>query len=296
MNKKTFQNQDCVVLENADLELLIPEAIGPRVLSLKFRGSENLFAELPDFTTRRPDGELYHFYGGHRLWLTPEEPMFSYGLDDQQVQISETRDGILVKKSIEPETGIQKSLLFTLDADHPKLIVTHRLSNHGTASIDYSAWAITQLKTGGIAILPQSVTPTGLLPNRMLGLWPYTDLASPSLTLGKSFLLLRANLRSPFKVGFPNPRGWLAYWQKGILFVKRANFDPSARYSDYGCSSECYCNEQFIELETLAPLKSLAPGETITHVENWELFGDVPEPKDEDTVWRMVEMLGLEKQ
>ncbi len=294
MRKTTFQNQDCIAIENSELELLIPETIGPRVSSLRLRGSENLFAELPDTTSMRPDGKAYHFYGGHRLWLTPEDPMFSYGLDDQPVEVTGTRDGILVKKSVEHETGIEKSLLFTLDADRPKVTVTHKLVNLGTASIEYSAWAITQLKTGGVAILPQTLTPTNLLPNRMLAVWPYTDLASPYLTLGRSFLLLNANMKTPFKIGFPNPRGWLAYWRQGILFVKRADFDPNARYSDFGCSCECYCNDQFIELETLAPVKVFEPGETITHVETWELFADVPAPMDEEGAKNIAELLALE--
>lgn len=294
MRKTTFQNQNCIAIENSELELLIPETIGPRVSSLTLRGGENLFAELPDTTSIRPDGKPYHFYGGHRLWLTPEDPMFSYGLDDQPVEVAGTRDGILVKKSVEPETGIEKSLLFTLDADHPKVTVTHKLVNRGTASIEYSAWAITQLKVGGVAILPQTLTPTHLLPNRMLAIWPYTDLASPCLTLGRNLLLLNANMETPFKIGFPNTRGWLAYWRKGILFVKRAVFDPDGCYSDYGCSSECYCNGQFIELETLAPVKVFEPGETITHVETWELFADVPAPVDEEGARKIVELLALE--
>lgn len=294
MRKTTFQNQDCVVLENSQLELIIPQSIGPRVLSLKFRGSSNLFAELPDFTTIRPDGRPYHFYGGHRLWLTPEEPMYSYGLDDLPVEISETLDGLFVKKPVEPETAVEKSLLFALDADQSKLTVTHKLMNRGTASIEYSAWAITQFRTGGVAILPQSQAPTQLLPNRSLSLWPYTDLASPSLTLGKGYLLLNAHMDTPLKVGFPNPRGWLGYWLDGVLFVKRAGYDPAARYSDFGCSSECYCNSEFIELETLAPLKTLNPGEVVTHVETWELYTDIPAPVDEERVQQIAASLRLD--
>jgi hypothetical protein len=287
-------DQECAVLENSELELLIPRTIGPRVSSLRFRKGENLFAELPEFTTNRPDGKPYHFYGGHRLWLTPEDPIYSYGLDDREVEIKETENGLLVKKSMEPETGIEKSLLFALDADRPRLTITHRLVNRGAASIEYSAWAITQLKTGGVAILPQTLTPTELLPNRLLGLWPYTDLASPCLTLGKSFILLRAEMKTPFKIGFPNPRGWLAYWLNGVLFVKRAVFEAHARYSDFGCSSECYCNQQFIELETLAPLAQFDPGTTITHTETWDLYPDVPSPADEAAVWKIIERLGIE--
>jgi hypothetical protein len=99
---------------------------------------------------------------------------------------------------------------------------------------------------------------------------------------------------SPFKVGFPNPRGWLAYWLGGTLFVKRAAFDAQATYYDFGSSSECYCNDQFLELETLAPISKMAPGESATHTETWELYADVDFPADEDVVQGIVEKLGLE--
>lgn len=36
-----------------------------------------------------------------------------------------------------------------------------------------------------------------------------------------------------------------------------------------------YCNDQFVELESLAPLGKLNPGEKVIHIENWELFYDL---------------------
>jgi hypothetical protein len=44
-----------------------------------------------------------------------------------------------------------------------------------------------------------------------------------------------------------------------------------------GCNAEIYVNDQFLELETLAPWQTIEPGETITHTERWELYGDVPQ-------------------
>jgi hypothetical protein len=44
-----------------------------------------------------------------------------------------------------------------------------------------------------------------------------------------------------------------------------------------GCNAEIYVNDQFLELETLAPLQTIEPGETITHTEKWELYSNVPQ-------------------
>jgi hypothetical protein len=111
---------------------------------------------------------------------------------------------------------------------------------------------------------------------------------------GNRYIIVRAEMSSPFKVGFPNPRGWLAYWLDGTLFVKRTAYNVNAEYYDFGSSSECYCNDHFLELETLAPISKLAPGESVTHTETWELYADVEFPKNEDAAQEIVEKLGLE--
>ncbi|MGB7872807.1 MAG: hypothetical protein WBL25_00375, partial [Anaerolineales bacterium] len=168
------------------------------------------------------------------------------------------------------------------------------LTNRGLWPVECAPWAITQFRTGGVAILPQSREQTEVLPNRTLALWPYTDIASPQVSWGNRYTLVRAEMQDPFKVGFPNPRGWLAYWLDSTLFVKRAVYDANANYYDFGSSSECYCNDRFLELETLAPIGKLAPGESVTHAETWELYADVEFPENKDAAQAIVEKLGLE--
>ncbi|MBN1450034.1 MAG: hypothetical protein JW963_03390 [Anaerolineales bacterium] len=294
MNTTKFLDLDCVPLENASLSLLVAQSVGPRIVSLRFKGGENLFAELPDFTAERPDGVMYRFYGGHRLWHAPENMPRTYALDDQPVEIVPTRNGLSITQQVEVQTGIEKSIQISLADDKPQAILGHTLTNRGLWPVECAPWTITQLKTGGVAILPQSREQTEFLPNRSLALWPYTDIASPHVTWGNRFILVRAQMQTAFKVGFPNPRGWLAYWLDGTLFVKRAAFDAQAAYYDFGSSSECYCNDQFLELETLAPIGTLAPGESATHTETWELYADVDFPTDEDAVQGIIEKLGLE--
>lgn len=294
MKTTIFNDLECIVLENDLLQILVPKALGPRILSLRFRGSENLLAELPNFTTERPDGKQYHFYGGHRLWLAPEDPLLSYGLDDRAVEITTSEAGLLIRKAVESETGIEKSILLQIDPQQARLTLTHQLTNRKHLPVEYAPWSITQLRTGGLAILPQSGGQTGLLPNRILTLWPYTDISSPCLHLGNPYILLHANMQTPLKVGFPNPRGWLAYWMDGVLFVKKAAFDPQGRYPDHGCSSECYCNQSFLELETLAPLVQIEPDTSITHTETWELYPNIPLPNDESAIQAIVQKIGLE--
>lgn len=294
METVNFMGQECVPFENEMIKLLISRSVGPRVLSLRFAGGENLFAELPNAVIDCPGSGPFHLYGGHRLWHAPEEPSCTYLPDDSPVEIISVENGCVVTQDVEIKTGLQKSMEIRLIAGAPQVVVTHRLFNHGLFPVRCAPWAITQLKPGGMAILPQSGDDTGVLPNRSLALWPYTDPSDPNLIWGQSCILVSANMKTACKIGFPNPRGWLAYWLNGTLFVKRAKYEAQSDYFDFGSSSECYCGDQFIELETLAPVVSINPGSSATHIETWELYGKVDCPHNEKDAQSLVEKLGLE--
>lgn len=294
MNIVNFMGHECVSLDNKTIQLLISQSMGPRILSLKFTDGENILAELPDFVMDCPGSGTFHAYGGHRLWHSPEIPSRTFLPDDSRVDICPIENGYRATQDVETKTGLQKSLEIQIQGDAPRVVITHRLSNHGLWPVTCAPWAITQLKPGGVAILPQSFEDTRQQPNRSLVLWPYTDLSNPNVSLGKHHILVRVDMNEPFKVGFQNPRGWLAYWLNGTLFVKRAKYDAQSAYFDFGSSSECYCNDQFIELETLAPISKIEPGACVTHVEAWELFKDIECPRDEKDVLALAQKLGLE--
>lgn len=286
-------DQDCIPLENDSLRLEIARFIGPRILRLSLQGGPNLLADLPDFVTDRPDGKAYHYYGGHRLWRSPEDLRLSYCLDDSPVEITPVENGLNITKRAEVDSGIEKSIRVILPDNTATAIITHQLKNLNSIPIKCAPWAITQLRAGGTAILPLNAADTGFLPNRNLVLWPYTNLADRNLRLGRGYILVNAEMEAPFKVGFANSVGWLAYWLKGTLFVKYASFQIEASYPDYGSSSECYSNSQFLELETLGPLQEIQPGDSIQHVETWQLFHAPARPENEADAIRLVEQLAL---
>jgi hypothetical protein len=294
MTHVNFLGLDCLPLKNEHLTLLVAQSMGPRILSLRLNGGENLLAELPDAVLDCPGSGKLHLYGGHRLWHTPEEPSRTYLPDGSPVEVTQLENGYLLTQDVEAKTGLQKSMRIQLVENAPQVIISHQLTNRGLWSVPCAPWAITQLKPGGVAILPQTLDDTCVLPNRSLVLWPYTDPSTANMQWGKNYILLRARMTSPFKVGFPNPRGWLAYWLNGTLFVKRARYEAQSAYFDFGSSSECYCNDRFIELETLAPITNLKPGSSIEHVETWELYNNVECPRDEKDAQALVEKLKLE--
>ena len=293
----SFLDLECVRLANQSLSLLVTRTVGPRIIALQLTGEKNLFAELPDVKLDCPGRGPLTLWGGHRLWHAPEEARRTYLPDDRPPAITQIENGLMVTQLVEEETGIQKSMAITLPEDRATVIVDHTLKNQGSWPVELAPWAITQVKPGGVAILPQRSVPSdpaGLLPNRQVALWPYTDMNSPHITWGNRFIFISATMSAgALKIGLPNPEGWLAYYSNRTLFVKEAPYDPQATYFDHGSSSECYCNDRFLELETLGPRTTVAPGEEATHREVWHVYGEVNFSPTEAEMLALVAELGL---
>ena len=165
------------------------------------------------------------------------------------------------------------------------MTITHTLINDGLWSVEFAPWAITQFRLGGKVILPMPVDkadPAGLLHNRQLSIWPYTHMNDSRVRWGDEFILFQADaLLPPFKIGYFNPHGWMAYWVDGVLFRKTFDVRSGLPHPDNNCNCEMYCNHQFVELESLGPLTTLLHGSSVTHVETWELrdaLDSLPEP------------------
>ncbi len=289
-----FLDCDCVRLSNGAIELLVAQSVGPRILALHLPGKANLLAELPGVVIDRPGDRPFRFWGGHRLWYAPEEKAITYLPDDQPVTITAVEGGIQMTPPAELGTGMQKTITVTLPDETATVIVDHTLTNGGPRPRLCAPWAITQLKPGGVAILPQNSAlndPDGLQPNRSLALWPYTDINSPYIQWGNRFVFVQATMQkqdSPLKIGWPNPAGWMAYSWGEMLFMKQAVYQPSDDYFDMGSSSQCYCRHDFIELETLGPRTLLEPGQSISHREIWRVLSSVQLTKTEDAVAALV--------
>jgi hypothetical protein len=269
-----FAEYTAVEMKNSTLRLLVTVNVGPRILQLQSVGGENLLAVLPEAAELTPSGQTYRFHGGHRLWHAPEDPERSYVPDDVPVLVAPlSTHTVQFAAPVEALTGIQKTMRITLPDDSSTVIIDHILANQSAEAAVLAPWAITQLRPGGFGILPLAQEATGLLPNRRLALWPYTEITSPYIRWDDRYLFIDANMTGgKLKVGWNNPRGWLGYWRDGLLFVKKAAYQAEATYFDFGSSSECYTDPRFLELETLGPRVILPPGESVSHRETWQIF------------------------
>ena len=280
------------VLENDSLRLEYLQTAGPRVVRFSLQGRANLLAELPEAAFETPIG-TYHFRGGHRLWCAPESLTGTYTPDNYGLKVKEFPGGVRLTGLPEPATGIVKMIEIRLSPERAAVTLQHELRNTGLASINLAPWTLTMLRLGGTAILPQpagNVDAHGLLHNRILALWPYTQINDPRLVLQDDFILIHATASQLHaKIGYYNPFGWLAYWQEGVLFRKTFGVSANATYPDRGCNAEIYCDNNVIELETLGRLGRLEPGKSFFHTETWEFFDSLEQPFIPPTLRERVE-------
>ena len=295
MDSVVFRDWQCVRLATQYLEVLVTRSVGPRVVSFAFPGRPNVLGVVPDAVIGSSPSE-YHLRGGHRLWCAPESSDTTYHPDDVPVEVIPMGAGASFTQPVEKRTGVQKRLTVVIDRDQPRLTVQHEIRNLSSEPIVLAPWAITMFGHGGVALLPiASVAESPVLPNQHLALWPYTRLFDSRLGIGHELLLVRGRPGSRLKVGFANTTGWLAYWQPGTVFVKRAEYLSGGPYPDFGSSSECFVGDHFLELETLGTLSCLQGGETVTHTEKWELHETfAPMPLGEEEALQLLSSVGLE--
>jgi hypothetical protein len=263
---------DCIEVEIGPYMLTLTESFGPRVLRFGFTGEASVFGEHPaaavdtEFGTWRP-------LGGHRLWVAPEVKPMSYAPDDKAIEIEEDDDAIELISPIDA-AGFRKQISICC-TEGEVLTLQHKVTNETGEAKRIAAWCLTIMQGGGVAYLPMEPHKSHaeeLLPARPLILWHYTDLTDPRWTFGKRLISLRVDEQYgyPQKIGAGNRQGWLGYRVGDFAFLKSFSHEEG-EYPDMNSNCEIYTGGSFVELESLSPLKTLQPGESVTHEEKWIL-------------------------
>lgn len=271
MNTATVRNAPYSI-GGIDFEVAL--SAGPRIVRARSGPSPDFMAKLGDEGIRHPAIGFFPFIGGHRLWRSPEMPAISYVPDTDPIEVQDVENGIRLVGPPDGE-GIIKRI--SLRDEDGVAVLRHTLINEGPTAVRTAPWAITQVPPGGTAYLPFANEPIdgdGLLPNRNLVLWPYTDFDAPEISCTVSGITVEASTReAKMKVGTANRLGWIAYLLDGFLLVKWSKLhDDRLAYPDMGASLQCYRDERFLEIETVAPLGEIVPGQAVTHKEIWKII------------------------
>ena len=265
-------------------ELIAPLEIGPRILRLGPVDGPNILFENQE-QMGKSGAQEWMIYGGHRLWTAPENDQ-CYAPDNDRVSLELLPEkGCRLTGQKNETFGWQKSLEILW---HPNglIQIEHRLMNHTAKPLPVSPWCLTVLNQGGIASIPQPAyvphpmdLPKGTkfamedyLPNRNLTLWKYTDLADARINLGRNLWTLsqKKNTKA-FKIGFRHTEGWIGYQLGDLFFAKWISHDKEATYPDRGANTELFTNGDILEIESLAPEKSVPPSSHSIHHEWWHI-------------------------
>ncbi|MBR2489548.1 MAG: hypothetical protein IKB45_03670 [Clostridia bacterium] len=273
----------CVSISNGIVEALVTVDLGPRIISFGYIGSQNFmssdrydYAPMTDdtFTEFWGENRAWENFGGHRIWLSPESYPETYLPDDRKVDYEITENGAKFIPLPDTQVGAQKTLEIEMSPDSAEINVKMNVKNISSADKEFAVWALSVCAKGGTLIIPMNTNDTGLLPNRKISVWPYTDMSSDRLYWGKKYITIKqdVNATEPIKIGLDLNCG-TAYYVLGdeILYKNYKTNHPDGVYPDGGCSFETYTNDVMLEFETLSELKNVAPGESIEHCEKWTL-------------------------
>jgi len=271
--------RNCYRISNGEVELIATSDVGPRVIRFGFVGGQNVFKEFTEQLGKSGE-DKFQLRGGDRVWKAPEDPVATWAPDNVAVEISVTGNGLIARAPVEPLTHLRKEIEIRMAERGTGVTVVHRVRNESLFPLEYSAWALTMMAPGGVAISgfpPRGKHPANLEATNPLVMWAYTNLADKRWTFTKKYLTLRQdpNNSDAQKLGMFNPHTWGAYVLNGEVFIKQAAGDAHASYPDFGCSFETFTNNEFLEMETLSPLKKVAPGETVEQTEHWSLHKNV---------------------
>ena len=276
-----FHGHPTLRLERGAAWIEVLASSGPRSVGLGSTGGPNLLAETPDLGWETPYGR-YELVGGHRLWFAPEDPERGAVPDRDGLAVERLADGLRLVGAVEPGPGLVRTIEARLEPGLAALDLRHELRNTGPEALEIAPWSITQLPLGGRVLLPQTPAVSGhqVRPNRNIVLWPYTSWEDPRIRIRDGLVTVEAAGGAELKLGSFDEAGWVAYVRDGVALVRRFVPATGAAHPDLGCNVETYCGPQFLELEILAPLRALAPGDAAELHERWELRRDIDPQAD----------------
>ncbi len=279
-------------MANQQVELIASLEVGPRILRFAALGGPNVLKEIPEQLGKSGEAD-WVMRGGHRLWAAPEDPAHTYAPDNGPTQHGIEGDVAWITTPADASTGLERTMRLQLSAQENRLSLEHIITNRGNRTMTVAPWALTVFAQGGTAIIPlppyaphpgdPTASAEKFAPQLTLALWSYFRFGDRRFVFGDRYVRITQDAKAerPSKIGASLLDGWAAYHLKNTLFIKRFPYQAGAVYPDRGCNFETFTDADILELESLAPLAHLEPGQHASHKEVWSLHNDVALPTTE---------------
>ncbi|MBE6885083.1 MAG: hypothetical protein E7487_10810 [Ruminococcaceae bacterium] len=298
---------NCLVMENAAAQLIITLDVGPRIISYKLNGGENVFFNDVNRVMTFESDDLkaeggeekgrWVMYGGHRFWTAPEDYFVTYDPDNEPctAEINEEEGSVILTARTRTATGFKKTVKVTLAQESSKVTVDHILTNCSDEVKNVAVWGVTVIDKGAVEVVPLPTNRTeNFYPRQIIALWYGMPLDEPRVKWKKDCAVLTqdCNATKTFKFGTCIEDGWVGSFVKGQFFMIKVPYDSSKQYTDRGCNYETFTNHLLTEMETLGDVVDLAPGCSHSHTEEWNLipFEKVPDFDEEYNLDALAEL------
>jgi hypothetical protein len=215
-------------------------------------------------------GQTWHLYGGHRIWVSPEVESTYY---PDNLPVNYTVKDNTVTFIPQPWEVVNLQPVLELEfLSSGSINVKMSITNIGKNDKRLAIWGLSVLRNGGVLEVPLSKKNTGYLANRNLVVWHYTDIKDRRLEIHNDKIILRgdAKAKGPLKIGTLVENLKTIFTLDDTVFTKEVEYEPG-EYPDFNCNMETYTSNLIHEVETLSPLKTLKPNETMKLVEKWTL-------------------------
>ena len=274
--------ENCLELSNASTKVVLGHQVGGRVLQYTWQGKEALYLDPreSEWTSEQPLDERVVSAG--RFDIGPEY-LIKRGLElwagEWAVEVIGDRAARLTSVE-DPVSGVQLTREFRLAEEGSRLTCTQNIRNVSDSVKRWCHWSRTFAMHGGIVAIPLTPDSTKMPKHYVrvegrgvMNAYPKDD----QIRVRDGFLEILGVPAHP-KLGFDSMAGWFAYaMPNDVAFVKRYSTYPERVYNEVAgyTISIWYPKASFIpavELEPIGPANAIAPGESASFTEHWELM------------------------
>lgn len=260
---------DCVYLSNGVFEAVVSTQVGPRILRYSRVGGPNLFYLDQYAAGMTEELKVWRLYGGRT---------FDFMIDGKKILQPENAPvGVRLEASsmhFDPmpmgDTGISKQISIRM-CRRGGLEIKQTLLNTSDAPIAVTAAATTNLIPGGVAALPAD---KGALRT------PHEDADLRRTHFGTELCLVNQDMvkGGEFALDFAARERWCGYFNLGYLFI--ITTPPEDTFGNVNVSVAG--TPERMSLTTYSSPVTLAPGESHTHTEVYNIFIEKATPVTEE--------------
>lgn len=260
----------CLFVDNGIIEVGIPLNFGLRIGHFSFCGEKNVFFEHPNDMTTFSTEKGWRLRGGHRMWLAPESEKVYYP-DNDPISYCMEENAVVITQAEDPWLNVVKSIRIAFEGSC--LHLTHRVENTGKEALTCSVWAISVMAPGGVETINFERRDGGMDHWHRVSMWDYTSLGDPRVTYTRDQIRIQhLPIDEKYKIGVGHPYGPVRYENGDTVFIKHFTVQPEKVYPDANVSFETFFSKYMAEVESLSPLETLMPGESVEHREVLELL------------------------